>query len=89
MENDYTSARQDFAVRSGLVEENRLLSDEQAVAVYHCVRDALERDCSLTAKQENLLEDICNKMRQCVPDIDELTDQMAVRKPEREMEQSF
>ncbi len=64
MENDYAAARQDFAVRSGLVEENRLLSDEQAVAVYHCVRDALERDCSLAAEQENLLEDICNKMRQ-------------------------
>ncbi len=31
MENDYTAARQDFAVRSGLVNENRLLSDEQAV----------------------------------------------------------
>ncbi len=89
MENDYAAARQDFAVRSGLVEENRLLSDEQAVAVYHCVRDALERDCSLTAEQENLLEDICNKMRQWVPDIDDLTDQMTVRKPEQGMEQSF
>ncbi len=89
MENDYTAARQDFAVRSGLVDENRLLSDEQAAAVYRCVRDTLERDCSLTVEQENLLEDVCSKMRQCVPDIDELTDQMAVRKPEREMEQLF
>ncbi len=89
MENDYAAARQDFAVRSGLVEENRLLSDEQAVAVYRCVRDALERDCSLTAKQENLLEDICSKIRQCVPNIDELTDQRTGQKPGREMEQSF
>ncbi len=89
MENDYAAARQDFAVRSGLVEENRLLSDEQAVAVYHCVWDTLERDCSLSMEQENLLEDVCNKMRLCVPDIDDLTDQMTVRKPEQGMEQSF
>ncbi len=85
MESDYAAARQDFAVRSGLVDENRLLSDEQMAAVYRCVRDTLENDGTLTAERERLLQDVCDKMQQCVPGIEELT----VQKPEQGMEQLF
>lgn len=85
MENDYAAARQEFAVRSGLVDEDRLLSDEQMTEVYRCVQDTLGNDGTLTVKQESLLQEVCDKMQRCVPGIEEL----AVQKPEQGMEQSF
>ena len=40
--NNYSGAKEDFATRSGLVNEKKLFSDEEYVEMYRCVMDTLE-----------------------------------------------
>lgn len=40
--NNYAGAKQDFAIRAGLIEKNHLFSDEQLVEVYRCIHETLE-----------------------------------------------
>ena len=40
--NNYSGAKEDFATRSGLVNEKKLFSDEEYVEMYRCVVDTLE-----------------------------------------------
>ena len=84
-DNNYAAARQEFAVRSGLVGEDRLLSDEQMAEVYRCIRNTLENDETLTVERENLLQEVCGKMQRCIPGVEKL----AIQEPEHGMEQSF
>lgn len=69
--NDYTAAKQDFAVRAGLVSKHRILSDEQLTEICRCVGTALEEDMSLTIEQEKCLKDIQEQIGRLIPDIEE------------------
>ena len=54
MEN-YEAAKQDFAVRAGLVESQRLFSDEQIAVIKNACEFALEDDATLSYAEEKLL----------------------------------
>ena len=41
--NGYLSAKQDFCVRSGLIDQHRLFTNEQLAEVYRCVSETLVR----------------------------------------------
>ena len=69
--NDYAAAKQDFAVRSGLVSKYRILSDEQLTEVYRCVKDFLEEDMTQTAAQEDRLKGIQEQVGLAIPDVEE------------------
>ena len=51
MEN-YEAAKQDFAVRAGLVNEQRLFSDEQIAVIKNACEFALEDDATLSYAEE-------------------------------------
>lgn len=68
---DYEKAKLDFAVRSGLVAEDRLFSTEQLTEVYRAVHETLDSGSSLTAEREQLLKGIGEQIERAVPDLQE------------------
>ena len=56
--NGYLSAKQDFCVRSGLMNQHRLFTNEQLAEVYRCVRETLECVYPITPERLRLLEGV-------------------------------
>mgnify|MGYP007134718598 CR=1 FL=1 len=80
--NGYLSAKQDFCVRSGLMNQHRLFTNEQLAEVYRCVRETLECVYPITPERLRLLEGVAEQIRSAVPDLAELVSQSN----ERELE---
>ena len=51
-EEDFQGAKQDFAVRAGLVESQRLFSDEQLAVIKNACEFALEADATLSYAED-------------------------------------
>ena len=66
MEN-YEAAKQDFAVRAGLVERQRLFSDEQLAVIKNACEFALEDDATLSYAEENQLQSVQEQIELLLP----------------------
>ena len=69
-EGDYVGAKRDFAIRSGLIPDERQFTTEQLIEVYQ--QSAYIRfSCSLPAEQEQTIEQIQQRIQELVPDFEE------------------
>ena len=66
MEN-YEAAKQDFAVRAGLVERQRLFSDEQLAVIWNACAFALEDDATLSYAEEKQLQSVQEQIELLLP----------------------
>ena len=66
MEN-YEAAKQDFAVRAGLVERQRLFSDEQLAVIRNACAFALEDDATLSYAEEKQLQSVQEQIEALLP----------------------
>ena len=66
MEN-YEAAKQDFAVRAGLVESQRLFSDEQLAVIRDACEFALEDDATLSYAEEKQLQSVQEQIELLLP----------------------
>ena len=66
MEN-YEAAKQDFAVRAGLVERQRLFSDEQLAVIRNACAFALEDDATLSYAEEKKLRSVQEQIEVLLP----------------------
>ena len=66
MEN-YEAAKQDFAVRAGLVESQRLFSDEQIAVIKNACEFALEADATLSYAEEKQLQSVQEHIELLLP----------------------
>jgi len=66
--NDYAAAKQDFALRSGLVPEEKRFTPEQLIEIYRCCADTLSHDYDLTYEQEKRIEGIQTEITELVPE---------------------
>ena len=66
MEN-YEAAKQDFAVRAGLVESQRLFSDEQLAVIKNACEFALEDDATLSYAEEKQLHSVQEQIEMLLP----------------------
>lgn len=66
MEN-YEAAKQDFAVRAGLVESQRLFSDEQLAVIRNACEFALEADATLSYTEEKQLQSVQEQIELLLP----------------------
>ena len=66
MEN-YEAAKQDFAVRAGLVERQRLFSDEQLAVIRNACAFALEDDATLSYAEEKQLHSVQEQIELLLP----------------------
>ena len=84
MEN-YDGAKQDFAIRSGLIHKEQLFSPEQMTEIYRCYADSVDGDFfDLTAEQEKVIRSVQQQIEDCVPDLAE-----RIRQQEDAMEQTM
>ena len=66
MEN-YEAAKQDFAVRAGLVESQRLFSDEQLAVIRDACEFALEDDATLSYAEDKQLQSVQEQIELLLP----------------------
>ena len=66
MEN-YEAAKKDFAVRAGLVNEQRLFSDEQLAVIKNACEFALEDDATLSYAEEKQLQSVQEQIELLLP----------------------
>ena len=66
MEN-YEAAKQDFAVRAGFVESQRLFSDEQIAVIKNACEFALEDDATLSYAEEKQLHSVQEQIELLLP----------------------
>ena len=66
MEN-YEAAKKDFAVRAGLVERQRLFSDEQLAVIRNACEFALEADATLSYAEEKQLHSVQEQIERLLP----------------------
>ena len=66
MEN-YEAAKKDFAVRAGLINEQRLFSDEQIAVIKNACEFALEDDATLSYAEEKQLHSVQEQIELLLP----------------------
>lgn len=71
-EEDFESAKEDFATRAGLLPKERVFIEEQLAEIYRCVRETLDSGYPLTREREKVLSGITAQIEQTVPDLEEL-----------------
>ena len=64
---DYTAAKQDFAVRAGLVREDRLFTPEQSALLHRAVTFASEGNEALAAKEQESMISLLHKLEDNMP----------------------
>ena len=69
--NCYQEAKQDFAVRAGLVQSERLFSEAQLAEIYRSVRQTLYTDLELTRAQEETLQTVSDQITELLPGVAE------------------
>ncbi len=84
----YIAAKQNFAVRSGLVDKNQLFTPEQLTEVYRSIQETLDSD-HLSNEQESLLEEVRDKIQRSVLDPKEWFAQITSHIHEHGLEQSW
>ena len=67
----YNEAKQDFAVRAGLVEKQRIFTDAQLLEIYQRINDTFDAEYKLTQTDEKSLSCIQNQIEALLPDIKE------------------
>lgn len=69
--SDYEYAKKSFVTRSGLTDENRLFTPEEAENLYRCI-DYVRENCeTLTYKQEQQLKDLTEKLTFGYPQLED------------------
>lgn len=71
----YLAAKRDFAVRSGLLEQDQLFSDEQLSEIYRCIHETLDNCYPMTAERSKLLMDTAEQIERAVPQLEFLVEQ--------------
>ena len=73
--NGYVWAKEDFACRSGLVDQHRQFTDEQLAEMYRCIHETLDGEYPITDERRNILASAAERIERSVDDLDERVEQ--------------
>lgn len=68
---DYLSSKENFAVRAGLVDNNKLFTQEEAEELFKCAAFARDNCDSLTYDQDHSLMELMEKLQDAYPSLKE------------------
>ncbi|WP_312642934.1 hypothetical protein [Hydrogenoanaerobacterium sp.] len=85
----YAAAKADFAIRSGLIEKQRLFSDAQLLDIYQSINDTFDAGYDLTQADQKNLIGIQNQIEDLLPDVREQIASLQQIDPETAQEQSM
>ena len=57
-QENYVGAKQDFAIRAGLISKQQIFNQEQLVEIYRCCSDTLDAGFDLSAEQEKCIRGV-------------------------------
>ena len=69
-EGNYVDAKRDFAIRSGLMPDERQFTPEQLIEIYQQC-SFICFSCSLPPEQEHIIDEIQQRIQELVPDYEE------------------
>ncbi len=75
MGSDYTAAKQDFAVRAGLIDQHPFFTHQQLAEIYRAVHDMLDSEYPITGERRKLLSEVTDQIERAVPRLDKLVEQ--------------
>lgn len=81
-EDDFQSAKQDFAIRSGLISKAQLFSPEQLTELYRATDFLLEEGPELEEKQLKAIQEARTKIEYTVPDLQTRLEQTQSQEPQ-------
>lgn len=81
-EGDFQSAKQDFAVRSGLISKAQLFSPEQLTELYRATDFLLEEDPALEEKHLRAIQEARTKIEYTVLDLQTRLEQTQIQEPQ-------
>ncbi len=87
--DNYSDAKQDFAIRAGLIDEQRLFSDKQLMDIYQSVNDTFEAGYELSDAEADQLSGIQTQIEAIIPDINRQIYEMTEESLRRSQEQSM
>ena len=67
-QENYAGAKQDFAIRAGLISKQQIFNQEQLVEIYRCCSDTLDTGFDLTAEQEKCIRGVQEQIAIAAPD---------------------
>ena len=67
-QENYVGAKQDFAIRAGLISKQQIFNQEQLVEIYRCCSDTLDAGFDLTAEQEKCIRSVQEQIAIAAPD---------------------
>ena len=67
-ETDYEGAKQDFAIRAGLIPESRVFSKGEMEALHHACAFCGREDGTLTFEDEKRLREVMEKLEESLPE---------------------
>lgn len=83
---DYEKAKEDFVVRSGLLQSAKLFNDKEMMQIYRCTEDTLNNGYELSDEQVEVLEGVQEKVKEAVSNFDEKLRAELDQEREEEME---
>ena len=87
--DNYSDAKQDLAVRAGLIDEQRLFSDKQLMDIYQSVNDTFEAGYELSDAEADQLSGIQTQIEALIPDIGRQIYEMTEQQFREAQEQSM
>ena len=84
-EDDFQSAKQDFAVRSGLLSKAQLFSPDELTELYRATDHFLEEGPELDYKQQKAIQEARTKIEYTVPDLQTKLGQTQTSGPQMEL----
>ena len=67
-QENYAGAKQDFAIRAGLISKQQIFNQEQLIEIYRCCSDTLDAGFDLTAEQEKCIRSVQEQIAIAAPD---------------------
>ena len=87
--DNYTVAKEDFACRSGLVDDNRLFNNEQLAEIYLGLRQRLDDlSLNLSSKQDEVIEDAASQIEHLLPGVEQKYEQQLQQQQQEQEEGS-
>ncbi len=87
--DNYTAAKQDFAVRAGLINEQKIFSGKQLMDIYQSVNDTFEAGYELSDAEVEQLSGIQAQIEAVIPDINQQIYEMTEESLRKSQEQSM
>ena len=85
-DNDYAAAKQDFAVRSGLLPSGLLFTQDQLAVIFDAAQNMVALDLVSNPEQEKLLEQIMEQIEDTVPQVIDLANELTESPKQHEPE---